>query len=409
MKLKTITMILVLATSAQAVFAGSRKDAIKVLQKVHDTYRSSGAIIESIKELVTSTAKDLEPSSTTKHLLLGDKCGKVTSQKIVLLWTDGMMYVTHKDLPNYYVEQKARTFKKGFESLELRPPLAVVMQESRDLDSWMDAFFEHNTFSKAEIVGVDPNQEVEGEQVVEIKADTYKNLVYVSSDNVITKVVHISSGDGGDEIVFTREFETQLADKIPAITFDTSQKAKVETLKEFTALAKKKESELKAKEDSTEKSKPKNKNTNPAPDFTLQKLDGSGKVTLSELKGKVVVLDFWSTWCGPCKRGLPLLNKYDAENKSDFVEVFAVNVWERGEEAEWLAKVKKFWKTNNYKTAVLLASSNRDLSNSYGVTGIPTTIVIDRDGNIYDKHVGFAANMVEDLKKSVEGAFNATN
>ena len=155
-------------------------------------------------------------------------------------------------------------------------------------------------------------------------------------------------------------------------------------------------------------SKDANKNNlKPAPDFTLQTLDGSDEITFSDLKGKIVVLDFWATWCPPCLKGLPLLNAFDTENSSDFVKVFAVNVGEQGSKKEVFKKVNDLWHKNKYKTTVLLGSGT-NLMKNFDVSYIPTTFVIDMNGNIYKRHTGFSQSMVEDLRKAVQGALESS-
>jgi thiol-disulfide isomerase/thioredoxin len=147
---------------------------------------------------------------------------------------------------------------------------------------------------------------------------------------------------------------------------------------------------------------------NPAPDFTLSKMDGSGDVTLSSLKGQVVVLDFWATWCPPCRKGLPFLNEFDtwAKNEGWKVNVFAVNVWERGDKDAVDTIVKKFWAEKKFTTAVLMGSSDSKLTSNYGVSGIPTTVIIGPDGSISSQHSGFLGGeaMLKDLKESVAKA-----
>ncbi|MCL4305334.1 redoxin domain-containing protein [bacterium] len=128
----------------------------------------------------------------------------------------------------------------------------------------------------------------------------------------------------------------------------------------------------------------------PAPDFTLQKM-GGGTVKLSDLRGKVVVLDFWATWCGPCKLTMPLLDKFYKENGGGNVEVYAVNVWERG----GTDKVEPFIKNAGYSLPVLFGTN--ELAEAYSVRGIPTMFVIDKDGKIAHRHVGYNPQMVQVL------------
>ncbi|MDH4070212.1 MAG: TlpA family protein disulfide reductase [Ignavibacteria bacterium] len=124
----------------------------------------------------------------------------------------------------------------------------------------------------------------------------------------------------------------------------------------------------------------------PAVDFTLENLEG-GSTTLSELRGKVVVVDFWATWCGPCLQSFPYLQKVIEHYKdNDDVVILTLNTWERKKGAALTAHVRQFMQENKYTFRVLMDQST---VSAYGVEGIPTKFIIDRNGMVQFKGIGF--------------------
>ena len=133
-----------------------------------------------------------------------------------------------------------------------------------------------------------------------------------------------------------------------------------------------------------------------APAFRLPGMDGK-PVSIADLKGKVVILDFWATWCGPCKMSLPHLDKlYQAEKGND-VHVFAVD------EQEDQKDVSQFVQQTKLGVPVLLDRDGK-VGEAYGVEGIPQTVVIGKDGKVKKVFVGFSPQLPEQLAKVVEVA-----
>ena len=132
-------------------------------------------------------------------------------------------------------------------------------------------------------------------------------------------------------------------------------------------------------------SKPKSTGAPPAPEFALKDLDGK-TVSLKDYYGKkIVILDFWATWCGPCRGSMPLLQKYWEANKAK-VEVLSIN------EQEGDARVRAFAQQQGYRFRILL-DLDGSVQATYRVNGIPTLYVIDKAGEVRYKHVGYRPDL----------------
>jgi len=140
----------------------------------------------------------------------------------------------------------------------------------------------------------------------------------------------------------------------------------------------------------------------PAPKFSLVDLDGK-KVSLEELKGKTVIIDFWATWCGPCKASFPGMQKAVNKFANDpNVKFLFINTWENNVDDK-KKNAQDFITQNKYTFHVLLDNDNKVIE-SYKVSGIPTKFIIDKNGNIRFKVVGFGASddkLVDELSTMI--------
>ena len=123
-----------------------------------------------------------------------------------------------------------------------------------------------------------------------------------------------------------------------------------------------------------------------APVFALVDLNGT-KIDLGELKGKVVIVDFWATWCGPCIASFPgmqkIVNKYKDDPNVKFV---FIDTWERGDDKQ--KNAAEFIANNKYTFQVLMDNDDKVVA-EFKVEGIPTKFVIDKNGIIRFKSIGF--------------------
>lgn len=116
-----------------------------------------------------------------------------------------------------------------------------------------------------------------------------------------------------------------------------------------------------------------------APDFKVQTMDGK-EVNLSDYKGKKVFLNFWATWCPPCKAEMPHMQAFYEEQPED-VEILAVNLEESTEKAADFAKQYEL-------TFPILMDADGTVAETYEVYTIPTTYVLNEDGTVHQKIVG---------------------
>jgi peroxiredoxin len=119
----------------------------------------------------------------------------------------------------------------------------------------------------------------------------------------------------------------------------------------------------------------------PAPDFSLPARDG-GAVRLSELKGQVVMINFWATWCGPCRQEMPLLEQINAKYEPLGFTLLGVNVEPDSAAATtWLKGVPV--------TFPILFDTKNAVADQFGVMGMPSSVFVDRAGRVRYVHRGY--------------------
>jgi len=134
-----------------------------------------------------------------------------------------------------------------------------------------------------------------------------------------------------------------------------------------------------------------------APDFTLPRLDEEGNLTLSSLRGRAVVLNFWASWCIPCKEEAPFLDQVWRGHRDRGLVVVGVDA------NDFRSDARSFMRTYGLTFPVVYDGPGKTLGR-YGVTGFPETFVLDREGRVVDAFIG-AVNSDEDrarLRAAVE-------
>ncbi len=131
----------------------------------------------------------------------------------------------------------------------------------------------------------------------------------------------------------------------------------------------------------------------PAPDFTLKNRSGEN-IKLSELRGQVVMLNFWASWCGPCRQEMPILEKiYQKYERLGFT-LLGVNVEENSKDALHYLK--------SVEVSFPILFDNKNITSQlYDVIAMPTTVMIDRDGNMRYLHKGYLPGVELEYMKQV--------
>lgn len=132
-----------------------------------------------------------------------------------------------------------------------------------------------------------------------------------------------------------------------------------------------------------------------APDFTLPDMNGK-KVSLSEFRGKAIILNFWATWCPPCRREIPSFNEI-YKNRAQGFEIIGIALDVGGLDA-----IKKGMKKHKLSIDYIVLVGDQEISEKYGnIDAIPTTFILDQEGNIVNKFIGERPKKVfeDELKK----------
>ncbi len=131
-----------------------------------------------------------------------------------------------------------------------------------------------------------------------------------------------------------------------------------------------------------------------APDFTLKSRSGKN-IRLSDFRGSVVLLNFWASWCGPCRQEMPILNAMHKRYKKLGFAVVGVNVEQDNR------KAKNYLKDVKVSFPILYDTAS-SVSKLYKVAAMPTTVIIDRNGNMRYLHLGYKPGYEKDYKKQVK-------
>jgi len=134
----------------------------------------------------------------------------------------------------------------------------------------------------------------------------------------------------------------------------------------------------------------------PAPSFSARALEGDSTLSLSAYKGKVVFVDFWASWCGPCQAAMPVIESLRNEFPADQFQVLAVNVDQDP------AKAKAFLERRKVGYPSVSDPEGR-LPATYGLKTMPTSYLVDRNGVVRFVHEGFRPSDADKLRAEIRG------
>ena len=388
-----IAMMSIIAAEARAQNEVAR--AREILEASAEAYKSVPALRDTLSYVVSAPGSEQE----TKTQEYGFGPGPSVFVKNALLEAvavDEKFYLTQSDVPDRYVSVSYdRDFGSvlrsvaGGSSLFEPPPLA--MHEGKSLDACIDTL----RFNLLEPLRIEGSRRVTGDDnkaydEVRLVAKNGNLVVQINPDtHFLEKILFQVKPSGAPEGFLVRVNGTfsPRASTEPPITFAAGSRSAVNNLTELTS----------------KRLAP----GSPAPDFALETLEGK-KVTLQDLRGSVVLVDFWATWCVPCWKALretQSLADWAAAEKLP-VKVFAVNTLEQGPDTkERLNRVKTFWRSQKLNMLTLLDSDSK-MFKAFQSPGLPSVVLISPSGKILRYHEGLFPEMGDTLKQEVRESLN---
>jgi len=410
------------ASIAQSVEADPA--ALKEFGELIKSYRKHPAL--RVKSTVEISVKEGEAEATGSKVecestFAPGRVGVVTLQGYTCYLHDGKLVAVHKETDHSYFTQPDDgspyyALMTSFIDLPF-PELALALGEDDPADVLMQL---HPKAPWLQPVAVREEKGDSGDRrVLELRSDHDVMTLTIDSKLMLVESAKlvITGGDmvrEGTTLTYQHQFVNEIHEQaLPGSTFEFApgQRQRVDVL---AALAPR---PLPGEEDAENPDQPRGIAAGAlvgkeAPPIILATAEGKA-FDLEDERGRVVVLDYWASWCGPCLQALPKLHEvaqWARENELP-VTVVTINVFEvQNQDANnpdaRLASALKTWKAKSFTLPVVMDYTDQTAT-AYGVRGIPSTVVIRADGIVHAQHTGAGADYVEMLKSDIKAAMEA--